>query len=232
MRQRVARAVVVSIGLVVLVSGCGGGAPPVDDDGEPTNGGPVAGVTVTGSVQDWPGGTDTITVNDRGAFFFPTGGGAVTTLGTGAIAADGSFEVTLPGDPGGAFVTLVPDTVTTFGCDASGVAIDPAGAQLLLASFDAEAGGLAFGVQQGSSTLFVAPEPGDHRVFHVYADRDVTVSGSETCPAIPFFLEYDLAFSEGWNTVTALFVSQTDARNYVVESGPPPSASVWFLPSW
>lgn len=231
MRQRVARAVVVSIGLVVLVSSCGG-APPGDDDEQPTNGGPVAGLTVTGSVQDWPGGTDTITVNDRGAFFFPTGGGAVTTLATAAISADGRFEVALPGDPDGAFVTLVPDTVTTFGCDASDIAIDPAGARLLVASFEAEAGGLAFGLQQGSSTLFVTPEPGDYRVFHAYADRDVTVSGSETCPAIPFFLEYDLAFSEGWNTFTALFVSQTDARNYVVETGQPPPASTWFLPSW
>jgi len=231
MTYRTARTVFVSIGLLVLVSGCGGPVPPGDDTDPPANGDPVTGLTLSGSVQDWPGGTDAIQVRDRGPFFFTSGGGVVTTLATGPIAGDGSFEVTLPGVPDGAFATLDADTLSVFGCDASGVTISPSGAALLVADFDSEAGPLTFGLQQGSSTLFVAPEPDDYRVFYVYADRDVSVEGSEDCPAIPFLLEYDLAFSEGWNTFTAVFVSQTTARNYVVSSGPPPAAAGWFLPS-
>ena len=183
-------------------------------------------------VSIWPGGADVVQVTDRGSFFFSAGSGVVTTLAAGAIDDDGRFEVTLPDVPDGAFVTLDEGNLSVFGCDASGIAISPSGARLLLAGFSAEAGSLVLGLQQGSSTLFVAPEPDDYWVFHVYADRDVSVVGSETCPAIPFFLTYDLAFSAGWHTFSAVFVSHTEGRNYVVASAPPPSASVWFLPNW
>jgi hypothetical protein len=232
MTSRAPGTLFVSIGFLVLVSACGGPAPG-DGNGSPTDGDPVAGPTLAGVVQGWPGGTDVFEVTDRGPFFFPIGGGVITTLATGAIASDGGFEVTLPGVPSGAFVTLDQDAVSTFGCDASGIEIDPVGARVLLAGFSVEAGSsVARGWQQGSSTLFVAPEPDDYWVFYAYSDRDVSIEGSENCPAIPFSLTYDLAFSEGWNTFTAVFVSQTEARNYVVASGPAPPASVWFLPNW
>lgn len=112
-------------------------------------------------------------VADRGPLFFKPGSGLVTTLAQATIAEDGSFEVTLPEVPEGAFATLDRDdpTVFGFGCDASGVTIEPTGARLLVASFSTGAGTLVRRLQQGSSTLFVEPEPDDYWVFHVYADR-------------------------------------------------------------
>lgn len=86
------------------------------------------------------------------------------------------------------------------------------------------------GVQQGDATLFVRPEPGDLWVVWAYPDRALTVQGSESCPAIPFFLQYDLAFTEGWNTFPATFMSHTDARNHRVTTGDAPDEAAWFRP--
>jgi len=212
-----------------LASACGGAGTGTTDP--PPGGQPNDGPALTGRIADWVGGSGAVEVRDSGPFFFPTASATASLLASGVIADDGSFDLTLPEEPTGTWAVVEPDTVSTFPCDASGLDLSVAGARVLLADFGVRDGaGLAFGVQQGDSTLFVRPEPGDLWVFWAYADRAVTVQGSESCPAVPFVLEYDLVFEEGWNTFSATFVSQTEARNYLVTTGDVPDEVAWFQP--
>lgn len=201
--------------------GSGEGAPPGAD--------PNDGYVVNGRIEGRSVGSGTVEARDRGSFFFPSGGGGVTRLATGTLEADGSFAVTLPEVPEGAITSIEKDDVSVFRCDATALDVAPVGVGVLHAAFEVAGGDkLAYGVQQGDSTLFVTPEPDDLRVFHVYAEEAVSIRGSESCPAIPFHLEYDLDFVEGWNVFTATFVSETDALNYRIETGEVPAEAVWF----
>jgi hypothetical protein len=152
-------------------------------------------------------------------------------VATSEIADDGSFAVTLPEAPAGAFALVEPDPVSTFPCDASRRTMEPSGAALLVAGFETGAGGtLAHGVQQGASRLCVTPVVGDLLEFYVYADRALRVRGSASCPAIPFVPEYDHELAEGWSTLHATFVSRTGAPTYEVTSAEPPTEAILFQP--
>ena len=75
--------------LLLFVAACSQ-PEPGGDSSPPPDGTPNEDPTVSGSITEWGHGTGAIEVSVRGPFFFPTGGGIVTTLAASEIADDGN----------------------------------------------------------------------------------------------------------------------------------------------
>lgn len=201
-----------------LLTACGGGSAPANP--VPENPGSTAdtlrlsGVAQIGTVDTGPAGEPVLrrtpwNLGERPllAFAFGDGGAeSVALLTESVIAANGSFDLTLPRPPERALRSAAADLAPVPGCTWSGVNVAP--------GLRVSDGLLFVDLPGGFESLAPtdATASGDDRSavatyrneVYLYADRAGPLSGRLVCAEEggTFVIEYDLDLQAGWNRRT------------------------------
>lgn len=159
-----------------------------------------AGLTLSGTISDWDMGEAELAILLLGEGDLEES----ERLATSMIAADGSFEISVPGS--------VPDEALNRGsaftlCGGSrfdGTVSEPTwgeGFTAPLVSQDCEPLGLLTPASSQDIAGFGRGEAGDFFVGFMYVDRDLTIQGSCGRNEHSFVNDYDVALTKGWNQV-------------------------------
>ena len=195
--------------LIVLVFGLSA-CIPTSGLGEQT--------TLSGKISNWPAGkTGTVS----------------TDLGSSAtVGTDGSFNIALPGSP------QIDPKLTTFNsslnglCASGTVTLTPGlvkafGAALYINRVGlVSAGTLVFWKHQDANIAL--PTNGDKTVLYVYADQNVTMTGS--CVNSGLEIALNASLIRGWNAVTVTINDiGSNPKAASISTGPVSSDVVWFF---
>lgn len=187
--MRFVRLPVLGLLTAVLLAACGGNNP-IEPVVNPAR-------ELSGTVQNWSGDTATLQAVVTGDTGEITG-----TLGaSGVLAADGSFELTLPETPSG---SVLSDSSISEICEGTfdGTAT-PDTWQEVFADIAVEQNGDTVGFLSLASSEDVAGfeggAVGDFVVVRIYVSEDVTIQG--TCNSEFGTFSYDVELEQGWNLV-------------------------------
>jgi hypothetical protein len=174
--------------------------------------------TLTGKISNWPAGkTGTVS----------------TVLGSSAtVGTDGSFSIALPGSP------QIDPKLTTFNsslnglCASGTVTLTPGLVKAFSVTLDinrvglVSAGTLVFWKHQDANIAL--PTNGDKTVLYVYADQNVTMTGS--CVSSGLEIALNVSLVKGWNAVTVTINDITaNPKAASISTGPVSSDVVWFF---
>lgn len=185
------------------------------------------GILLSGTVANWPLDAN---LSAQVRVQSPSG----TAVGAlGAVDASGSLSIPLP--PG----NDIRDHLSSFpwetpGCTTSWT-VQPDPLNLFQAVFSVRSGGTEIGQLYVANSETGAYQPGYKRGVYVYADRDITAQGTQTCTyeenGTPVTRTYQINFSlqKGWN----LWVIEYTADGALVTGGPNngtlPEGLNWYL---
>lgn len=178
----------------LALTACASGEQPPAPEDQP------AVTTVQGDIENWTG-AGTVTLSG------PSG----QALARAAVAADGTFSLTLPDEAAlaGAGVTRSPaDALAQLGCTNTVTSSDPAARGYGFLSLDARPDGgdvgPIFAVDLDVTTLFGVPVSAEAKGrAWLYADRDTTLSGHVTCKIaeVNAAVQVNIAAKQGWNVL-------------------------------
>lgn len=148
-------------------------------------------------------------------------------FGSGAIDANGNFSFTLPHgedlDPGvlQPFTSVFCEGMTISDASARGVSVS-----FLMVTRDDSFVGLLFQATSEDVVNSFNPPDGEVLAFRLYADRNVSMTGS--CRDAP--LTFDIHLRRGWNIV--LFETRLEPFGRDFRTAPLPAAMRWYFTSW
>lgn len=214
----------------LFISGCS------EDETDPGAGGSTAVTSVSGKLEGWTFGTGkTIMMGQY------NGPNSFDAVGTGSIAADGSFTVNLTTPMSFLLDTLTsisPDCSGSFTSSASGVMVYGTGGAMIMD------GTSMFGYAQCTSRDFrndsvriYVPQLNDYILEIVYMNKSTTVNGSQTCPQD--FNEpteimvtrqvNNLNFAAGWNKIYNKVSARSSGAATLQMSFTDPGTLKWYF---
>jgi hypothetical protein len=175
---------------------------------------PPSTFTIQGTVENYTRGAHKL----KFQVYSPTY--AQTVITEGQLAADGTFQITLPDESKLTdMLKLFDDGRCTGLSITKGLQTTTGGSLSAYSSGPNSTGYLVQGTQ--TQSYIGNPPPGTTYTYYIYADRDASVTG--TCQT----LTYDMTFKKGWNQIAAVY-GQNGAR---ATSSVPTGLKWYYVPT-
>ncbi|MBV6512061.1 MAG: hypothetical protein HRU80_14585 [Ignavibacteriales bacterium] len=214
----------------LFISGCS------EDDTTPGPGGGTAVTSISGKLEGWTHGTGKTIM--MGQYNGPSSFDAV---GTGTIAADGSFTIALSAPMSfllDSLTTQVPVCTGSFTSSTSGVMVYGTGGAMIMD------GTSIFGFAQctsrdfrNDSSVIYIPMLNDNILEIVYMTKATTVNGSQTCPqtfdgnteTMVTRQVNNLNFAAGWNKIYNKVTARGTSTATLQMSFTDPGTLKWYF---